>query len=128
MKSKIISFLIVTIFSSLMVNAQDNGNKKDPVGKWKFETISAPEGYSSGVINVILTEKEYTATMEFGEDEYKLPGEKVIFRNDSLTFSINIEYEQVKISLKVENNIKMTGQAVYSGGTVPLILSKDSVK
>lgn len=124
MKKIILSILFV-IFSLPIVTAQNNLEKKDPVGKWKFEAPYAPEGYTSGIIEVGFAEKKYSASMMFSGSENKLNGEKVQIEKDTISFFVFIEGEDVAVKLTMENSLKMSGKAVYSEGEVPLSLTKD---
>ncbi|MDO9339072.1 MAG: hypothetical protein Q7T72_00930, partial [Bacteroidales bacterium] len=99
--------------------------KTNPVGTWKFEAPYAPEGYTSGTIAVGLEEQKYSTTMVFTGSEYKLTGEKVKVANDSVSFSIYLEGQDIKVMLKIENETKMSGKAVYTEGEVPLSLTKN---
>jgi hypothetical protein len=117
----LVLFLIIGISA---ISAQNTKTKVDPVGTWKFEAPSAPEGYTSGTIVVGKAEQKSTATMSFTGSDYKLSGEKVMVKNDSLKFSVNLEGQDIKVSLKIENGTKMSGKAVYTEGEVPLTLTK----
>ena len=120
-------FLVMAMVISLqVVTAQKAQVKKNPVGSWKFEAPYAPEGYNSGFIIVGLTGQKYSTTMSFTGSESKLIGEKVKAVNDSILFSVFLEGQDIKVMLKIEDNAKMTGKAVYSEGEVPLALTKNS--
>jgi hypothetical protein len=123
MKNRILFLMLISFLSVITVSGQ-SAKKIDPVGNWKFDAPYAPEGYSSGTIVVGLTEKKHTATMSFAGSEYKLAGEKVQSVNDSILFSIYLEGQDIKVMLKLENETKMTGKAVYTEGEVPLTLTK----
>ncbi len=114
--------LVISFISVLAVSAQ-NG-KKNPLGSWKFAAPYAPEGYSSGAIVIGNAEQKSTATMSFSGSEYKLPGENVKVNSDSVFFSIFLEGQDIKVSLKIETDTNMSGKAVYSEGEVPLALSR----
>lgn len=124
MKSKFFTLVLISFLSVLAVSGQATAGKTDPVGSWKFEAPYAPEGYTSGTIVVGLTEQKHTATMMFTGSEYKLTGDKVKVENDTLTFIIYLEGQNINVSLKIESNTKMAGKAVYSEGEVPLTLTK----
>jgi hypothetical protein len=119
-----ILILVLIIFSLPVLIAQNNHNKKNPVGMWKFEAPYAPEGYTSGTIVVGFTEQKPTSTMSFSGNELKFPGENVKTEKDSVFFSVYIQGEDVKVMLKIENDTTMSGKAVYSEGEVPLSLTK----
>jgi hypothetical protein len=125
MKNKICTLLIIMLLTALSVSAQSQSRKKDPVGQWKFEAPVAPEGYTSGNIVIGLAEKKYSASMAFSGMDYKFPGENLKVVKDSVFFSIIVEGESVAVRLKTEDAAKMTGTATYSGGVVPLTLSKE---
>jgi hypothetical protein len=121
------SLLLLGLLSIISGNilAQDAGvQKKDPVGKWNFEAPTAPEGYKTGTMVFGVVEGKYTAGTIFTNFDYKFPGEKVKYANDSVSFVINLEGEAVNVLLKIEDPAKMNGKAVYSEGTVPLVLIK----
>jgi hypothetical protein len=128
MKTKIFALFIITFFLSINVYGQAGASKTDPSGTWKFEAPSAGEGYDSGTILVGMAEKKYTATIIFTGSEYKIAGEKVKFEKEILTFSIYLEGEEIGTTLKMETGTKMTGKAVYSGGEVPITLTKSVEK
>lgn len=124
MKSKVLTILIFSFLSVIAVNGQNRTKKVDPVGTWKYEAPSAPEGYTSGIIVVGMAEKKHTVTISFTGSDYKIPAENVKVENDVILFSVYIESEDIKITLKIEGAAKMTGKAVYSEGEIPLSLTK----
>ena len=124
MKNKTFILLALLLVSFISVNGQSKTKKSNPVGTWKFEAPYAPEGYTSGMIVVGMAEKKHTATMSFTGNDYNLPGENVKNVNDSLYFSIFLEGQDIQVLLKIENENKMSGKAVYSEGEVPLTLTK----
>lgn len=123
MKNKILTLLVISFISVLAVSAQNNA-QKNPAGTWKFAAPYAPEGYGTGTIVFGNAEQKNTATMAFGDSEYKLTGENVKIKNDSIFYSVFLEGQDIKVLLKVESDTNMTGKAVYSEGEVPLTLSK----
>lgn len=125
MISKILTVLVISFFSVIEVSGQNSIKKTNPVGTWKFEAPYAPEGYTSGTIEVGLVEQKYSATLVFTGSEYKLTGEKVKVVNDSVLFSIYLEGQDIKVMLEIENETKMSGKAVYTEGEVPLTLTKN---
>ena len=121
-------FSLIILFGIYSASAQKTEIKKDPLGKWLFEAPYAPEGFTSGTIEVTFAEKKYNASMAFTGSGYSLPGNKVKFENDTLRFSIFIEEEDVAVILKFDDAIKMSGKAVYSQGEVPLLLTREIKK
>lgn len=121
---KLILFSLLIVFGLTVVTAQKNPKKKDPVGTWKFEAPYSPEGYTSGTIVFGLAKRKYTASVVFNGSEAKLSGGNVKVENDSLFFVVYIDKEEVTVRLKIENELKMSGKAVYSQGEVPFTLNK----
>ena len=123
MKKNLFLFLFLLSIVSV-VSAQNSKVKNNPVGKWQFEAPLAPEGFTSGTVEVGLTEAKYSAAMVFTASDYKLPGEQVKFDNDILKFVIYIEGTDITVTLKFDSESKMSGKAVYSEGEVPLSLTR----
>jgi hypothetical protein len=123
MKNRILTTIVILFISVIAVSAQSAG-KKNPMGTWKFAAPYAPEGYNAGVIVFDKADQKNTATMSFGGSEYKMNGENLKFKNDSISYSIFLEGQDIKVLLKLESDTNMTGKAIYSEGEVPLSLSK----
>ncbi len=123
---KIIPFIILLVFSIKAIDAQSAQEDRNPVGKWKFEAPYAPEGYTSGIIEVNLNEDKYSTSISFPGIDYKFPGEKVKFEGGTLIFVVFIQDSDITINLKMDGNTKMAGKAVYSEGEIPLTLTKDN--
>ncbi len=120
-------FLSLVMFFTLcfISFAQDGASqKKDPVGKWKFEAPAAPEGYTSGTMIFGFAENKYSAGIMFTNFEFKFPGEDVKVEGDSVSFKVTLEGQQIEVFLKMEDLSKMSGKAVYTEGSIPLILTK----
>jgi hypothetical protein len=123
MKNRILTLIVISFISVIAVSGQTNG-KKNPAGTWKFTAEYAPEGYGAGTIVFGTADQKSTATMAFGDSEYKLTGENVKIKNDSIFYSIYLEGQDIKVLLKIESEKNITGKAVYSEGEVPLTLTK----
>ena len=125
---KIITLFVILLLSASAISAQSSRDKKAVTGKWKFDAPYAPEGYTSGTIELTFAENKYSTSLSFTGSDYKIPGEKTKVENDSVTFVVHVESEQVEIFLKLENESKMAGKAVYSQGEIPLTLTKEVPK
>jgi hypothetical protein len=125
---KTIPLILLLLFSISLVSAQTVKVKTSPVGRWKFEAPSAPEGYNSGSISISFAENKYSTAVSLTGSDYAIPGDKTKVENDSVTFTVLLEGTEIAISLKAENRIKMTGKAVYVDGEIPLTLTKDVPK
>jgi hypothetical protein len=124
MKRIVFIFVVIFVFSLTSIAQHNKGQKNNSVGTWKFEAPYAPEGYTSGTIIVGNEEQKTSATMSFTGNEFKIPGENVKALNDSILFTVYIQGQDVKVMLKMDTEIKMSGKAVYSEGEVPLTLNK----
>lgn len=125
---KIITLLVLSVISITVISGQTSKSKKDFTGKWSFAAPAAPDGFTAGNIEIALGEGKYSSTISFPGNDYKIPGDKTKVENDTLTFSVVIEGNEVNIILKPENDLKMTGKAIYFEGEIPLVLTKDAPK
>ena len=125
---KTITFIMFLLFSASIISGQTSNVKDNPVGKWKFEAPLAPEGYNLGTIDIAFAGDKYSTTISFAGSDYKIPGENTKVEKDSVAFVVYIEGDNIAISLKAENDTKMTGKAVYSQGEIPLTLTREPEK
>ncbi|OFY65575.1 MAG: hypothetical protein A2V64_07545 [Bacteroidetes bacterium RBG_13_43_22] len=116
---------MLMVLCTSVISAQSASEKKDPVGKWKFDAPYAPEGYTSGAIDFRFDEGKYKASISLTNMDYTLTGEKVKIQNDSISFFIWIETDSVSVNLKMNDNKTMTGNAAFSEGIIPLTLTKE---
>jgi len=122
-RTAILFFLIVVCIS---VSAQGGSSAKEPAGKWKFDAPYAPEGFTTGVVDIKFAEEKYSVTLLFSSNtEYVFPCDKVKFTNDTLTFNLYLDTEDIAFTLKFDEADKMSGKAVHSGGEVPLTLTRE---
>jgi hypothetical protein len=120
--------LFVILYLPLIASAQTNKVNKKPVGKWKFEALYVPEEYNSGTINIEYANKKYSATLMFKGGNNKLNGENVKFKNDTLSFYIEFQGENVSFMLKYVDKAKMAGKALSSSEEIPITLTKEAKK
>jgi hypothetical protein len=125
-RTLIMLVMAVVVLSSL--NAQKSKSSYEPKGKWLFEAPYAPEGFTSGSIEIGTAEKKLTAIMAFTGNENLIPLENVKFANDSLSCGINIEGSYIAISLKFDEADKMSGKAVTPDGELPLTMVREKKK
>ena len=116
---------MVSLFAVCAVSVQTGTTKTNPVGKWKFEAPTAPEGYKTGNIIISFTENKYSAAVSMTGSDYLIPGDKTKVENDTLSFILLLEGTEIAIRLKSESNTKMTGIAIAPDGEIPLTLTKD---
>lgn len=127
---KIGLYLLLLLFCIPVITAaQDGRSKKDPIGKWIYEGPSAPEGYTYGKMEFSVADKKFNATWTFaGNEENKYSSDNIKFKNDTLSFNVYVDGEDVAVTLKLEDKSKMTGKAIYSGGEVPMTLIREVKK
>jgi hypothetical protein len=114
---QVILFTAILIFSSLNSNAQV---KHEYLGKWNFETPSAPEGYTMGMIDL----KKDTVIMEFSGNSTSYKSDWVKVRNDSIIYESDINGTSVRFSLKIVDTKTISGEAVWSDGQTAINLKK----
>lgn len=122
---KIFIFIMLVVLIAPVISAQSSKGKADPIGKWKFEAPYAPEGYKSGIIDVSNAENKYSTAISFTGSDFVIPGDKIKVENDTVSFVVIVEGQEVSVSLKAEDDGRMTGKAVYFEGEIPLTLTKD---
>ena len=107
------------------LSAQTDSTKNSPLGKWKFEAPYAPEGFNTGIIDVSFAENKYSTAISFAGSDFIIQGDKTKVENDTVSFVILVEGQEVTVNLKAENDDKMSGKAVTFQGEIPLTLTKD---
>ena len=113
----ILLFVMIFLTGSFALKAQE---KKSYMGKWNFETPSAPEGYTSGVI----TFKKDSSSMQFTGGYYIYPSSWLKAKGDSITYESNIDGTIVLFSLKIKDKSNVAGSAVWYEGETVMILTK----
>lgn len=126
MNKKIVSFLILTLFLGVISINADEADKNNPVGKWKFSVVDAPYGYEKGEFEIAKVKREYTGTMMFDGIEYLMELQSVDYDKEQLSFTLNVEGEDVLIVFKFSEKDKLAGKASYSMGE--LRMSAERVK
>jgi ABC-type uncharacterized transport system fused permease/ATPase subunit len=128
MKKTLFFITLVLVLLPATVSAQANNLKKDHVGKWLFEAPYAPQGYTSGIIEISKTDNNLSATMAFTGTESKFAGDLVKIVKDTITFNVYIENQNVAVKLVHLEESKMSGKAIYTEGVVPLSLTREMKK
>ena len=125
---KVFGLAIMIMIGLSSVNGQKAKVTYEPKGKWHFEAPDAPEGFTSGTMEVSAAEKKLTAVMTFTGNESKIPLENVKFENDKLKCSLAIEGESISITLKFDEADKMSGTAAFSEGEFPGTMTREKKK
>lgn len=119
---KALRFVFLVMLVASFTSAVSAQKKVDPTGTWTYEATAAPYEYSSGDIVVAKEGKDFTVQIVLGE-YYKMKGEKVVYENNELSFTVYIEGEAIDIKTTVEKE-EMKGQASYSDGDIPITAKK----
>ena len=125
MKKSIFTYLMISLFAVCAVSAQTTPKKGNVVGKWKFEAPYAPEGYNTGSIEFSFAEEKYSTAISMTGSDYTIPGDKTKVENDTVSFVVLLDGNEIAIRLKAESDVKMTGIAVSPEGEIPLTLTKE---
>lgn len=124
MKKGIFTLLLIAFCAVFTATGQTDSKNATHEGKWKFEAPYAPEGFTTGTIDVKFAEDKYTTSISFPASGFTLAGEKAKVEKDTLSFTVFIEGQEVVVFLKPDTGQKMTGKAVYFEGEIPLTLTK----
>lgn len=114
---QLILLVPIFLFGSLSSQAQV---KKAPVGSWSFEAPDAPDGYTSGILDL----KKDSAIMTFTNGNVRYLSNWIKVRNDSIIYQSNIDGTIVLCSLKIIDNQKIAGKAVWDEGETLMNLTK----
>jgi hypothetical protein len=125
MKKGIITLLMLAFCAVFTVTGQTGSKSQVHTGKWKFEAPYAPEGFTSGTIDVKFADEKYTTSISFPASGYSLTGDKAKVEKDTLVFTDYVEGQEVVVHLKADSDQKMTGKAVYFEGEIPLTLTRE---
>ena len=127
MKKGIITLFLLTFCAVFTLTAQTASKNQAYTGLWKFEAPYAPEGFTSGTIDVKFANEKFSTSISFPNIGYNLTGESAQLEKDTFTFTAYVEGMEVVIHLKLDGDKKMTGKAVYFEGEIPVTLTKQEV-
>jgi hypothetical protein len=121
---RIIAFTGIFFLFVYIANAWTFKDLNAVSGKWKYQVTSAPEGYQNGVM--VLTVKDNALNGEVSlPDGGKIIMRDAVYEKDTLTFTVNVDYEYIKIKLTVNGN-KMKG--VVNSPDGPLALTAEKIE
>ena len=114
--------LTLLVAFAIILNAAPTTQKKDLLGKWKYEVASAPYGYEKGTI--VFTEKdgELAGEVHFN-DGSKASMSNVKLEEETLKCGLYVEGGYVGIEAKVDGR-KMTGTVDTPDGKIDLKAEK----
>ena len=113
--------LILVTLACINLSAQKSIKYK-PGGKWEFEAPTAPEGYTAGLVDILIANGKDSVTMSFTGKDYKYPAEDIKFEKDSLQFFVSVDGTDITFKSRFEQLDTMSGVAFTNGGTVPFLL------
>lgn len=87
--------------------------KDNLIGGWEYTVADAPEGYGSGLLMIIKQDDVYKVQVQTGAGA--LNGTNVIAKGNDITFNLNVEGENVAVSLSTKGS-KLTGTSTSSAG------------
>lgn len=119
---------LVLLFLALVSVMSASGQKPAPAelsGKWKFEAPAAPEGFTSGDIDISLVENVYKVSLAFTGSDYRLEGDRAAVVDGSFVFVVYLQGQEITIMLKMDGQDKMNGLALHPEGEVPLTLVRN---
>ena len=122
---KRVIFLIFLAVACINLSAQTEKAKHNPAGKWEFEAPTAPQGYTSGNVEVTLADKKLTGTMSFTGNDNKIPFDVIKFENDTLKINLNVDGTDVNLKIIFDDINKMSGVATTYDGEIPIVLTRE---
>lgn len=128
MKNKITTLIVLVLISFMSASGQKPAPADDPSGKWKFEAISAPEGFTSGSLDISFAGNVYKVSLAFTGSDYKLDGDRAVLEDGAFMFVIYLQGQEITIILKMAGPDKMNGLAIHPEGEVPLTLVRNPDK
>jgi hypothetical protein len=102
------------------------GEKITLIGTWDYTAPDAPYEYSSGKIQFTELSGKYSGKV-IGADGSQMPVSDLKIDNLSFSFSIQIEYETVKVSGKLANG-RITGKADSPEGVIAITATRTKAK
>ncbi len=109
------------VFCLTLWGFQGYAQQKDWVGSWQYDAPQADVQYQKGIITFAMEGQELKAFLEI--DENKVPAQSLEVSENSATFSIVIQGQPIKITLRKEDE-KLTGEATYPGTAIPITAEK----
>ena len=119
---RLVVLLVVLVSGIWASNAMEATSANQFVGTWNFEACEAPYEYSSGQFIVDDVDGKTTVTIKF-PDGSKLKAQKVSCDKNSLSFMLNIEYNEVTVSCGLKSG-KLIGIADSGEGELEITAVK----
>lgn len=91
----LIALMLVVLASSFITEAP--AKRFTPVGTWDYSVPGVQPGYEKGSMVITKDGKEYKVTMVLNE-YYKTEAEQVVYKKKTISFSIEVESEEILVS------------------------------
>ena len=118
----IVLFAAFATLSSTLVQASV---KEELKGTWEYKVAGAPEEYNAGKLIISELEGKTTGTVKLMDgNEIKI--QEITFTENSFSFSVTIDYNQVKITGKIVQG-KMSGKVDSPEGILDLTAERPKV-
>ena len=110
----VIAFVLLTglLFSFPLETSSQDFNKF--LGNWSFNTPNAAYGYQTGTLTLTEEGSEIKGEVKF-TDGYMVDLKEIEFNSNELSFSITVDYENIKVKMTLEND-RLTGKVDTSEG------------
>ena len=108
----VVSVLLLILVSSFTIDTP--AMRYTPVGSWEYSVPGVQAGYESGTMIISEDGKDYKVTMVLNE-YYKTDAEKVVYKKKSLSFSLWIENEEIRVSGSFDGD-NFSGKLSYFEG------------
>lgn len=114
----VFAFLLMLALSSsftLDLSAQDS---KKVIGDWSFNVPQSEYYYQKGTLTIYEQESLLKGSVTFTSGE-KATLEHVKFEKDELTFELSVEYELIKVTMNLKENM-LKGVVQVEGSELPI--------
>ena len=118
------ALMLVLMLTSFTIDSP--AKRFTPVGVWEYSVPGVQPGYESGTMIISRDGKEYKVTLKLNE-YFKVDAEKVVYKRKSLSFTVWVETEEIRISGSFEENT-FSATLSYFEGDFKLIASRKLVE
>jgi len=115
----------IATFATLSSTLVQASVKEELKGIWEYKVAGAPEEYNAGKLIFSELEGKTTGTVKLMDgNEIKI--QEITFTENSFSFSVTIDYNQVKITGKIVQG-KMSGKVDSPEGLLDLVAERPKV-
>ncbi len=122
---KLMIIVWIATFATLSSTLVQASVKEELKGIWEYKVAGAPEEYNAGKLIFSELEGKTTGTVKLMDgNEIKI--QEITFTENSFSFSVTIDYNQVKITGKIVQG-KMSGKVDSPEGLLDLVAERPKV-